>query len=276
MLSTLLLAVPILAVATSVFVYRLNGRREILQFDVVQFYYAFVIAPLLFVWGKSFLFFLLREEVNLSLSQNELFFWDTLFSLLSIYIFGFVMMHSLTKSFSLRVKQDPLYDIFRISEYFHLWVTHIVMLVGGLLLVSIVSLFNAYFELPILPGYPRVYFYLLLAGGYAMGILTFLGIWLSDPKQHRRSFMRFMKLCNGAFFTIHVTIYFIWTPPFDLAHGFYWASLMLFSASTSFSFFTYKSKRFKKKFDLFSNKLKHPGWNFRLQVFNDRKNVAKK
>ena len=45
--------------------YRKNGRREILKFDVVQFWYAFVLVPVLFVWFKSFLFFTLRDELNL-------------------------------------------------------------------------------------------------------------------------------------------------------------------------------------------------------------------
>ncbi len=269
MLPLLLIIVPVLAIVSSAILYQLNGQREILKFDTVQFYYAFIIAPLLFIWGKSFLYFLLREEIDISLSQNEIFFWDTLFSLLAMFVFGFVVMHALTKSFNLQRKRDPLYDIFKLSEYFHLWITHVVMFVGSMILISLVAILNAYFELPILMDLPRIYFYVALGFGFLFGVALFLAIWLSDPRQHEHSFTRLMKLSIATLFVIHVTIYLIWTPPFDIEHSFFWGSLILFSTATSLSFFTYKSYRFKTGFDKFSGKLKHPDWDFRLQVMKE-------
>ncbi len=276
MLPLLLIIVPVLAIVSSAVLYQLNGKSEILKLDTVQFYYAFIIAPLLFIWGKSFFFFLLKEEIDSTLTQNEIFFWDTLFSVIAMYVFGFVVMHALTKSFNLQRKRDPLYDLFKLSEYFHLWITHIVMFVGSMVLISLVAIANAYFELPIPFELARWNFYAALVLGGLFGVALFLAIWLSDPRQHEHSFTRLMKLTIASLFVIHVTIYLIWTPPFDIEHSFFWGSLILFSTATSLSFFTYKSYRFKTGFEKLSGKLKHPDWDFRLQVMKDFKKKSER
>src|SRR3989344_3589542 len=61
----LIYLIPVLSVLSALALYHKSGKMEILKFDVVQFWYAFVLAPILFVWFKSFLFITLRDELNL-------------------------------------------------------------------------------------------------------------------------------------------------------------------------------------------------------------------
>lgn len=264
---TVLLLIPVLAIAISLWVYRLNGKREILKLDLVQFFYAFVISPVLFIWAKSLLYLLLRTELNLSLSQGQLFLIDTAFSTAFLYLFAFIVMHSLTKSFNLKVGRDPLHDLFRHSEYFHLWLTHLVMYLGGLGLLSVFAAINALVPLEI--EMSRFYFHLLNISGIPTGLFVFLGVWLSDPKQNRANFMRLMKLAFGIFFLFMVLIYYSIDPAFAPEHGFYWWMSVVFATTVTCSFFAYRSRRAKSWFENLSDWFKHHKWHTRVQLFRD-------
>lgn len=101
-LAIFLFVIPLLTLVSGVLLYGQHGKKEFLKLDFVQFMYSFVIAPVMFVWLKSFLFFILRNELNFRLSISEIFIVDTIYSTLVMFIFAFVVIHSLTKSFNLK------------------------------------------------------------------------------------------------------------------------------------------------------------------------------
>ncbi|MEX0895805.1 MAG: hypothetical protein WDZ94_02605 [Patescibacteria group bacterium] len=268
MISVLYL-IPVLAIVTGVFLYRLNGKGEFLKIDLVQFFYAFFMAPVLFVWLKTFLFVILRTELDISLSSNQLYLVDTIYSVVYLYVFGFVVIHALTKSFSLRRSRDPLYDIFEHSEFFHLWLTHLIVFVGTLLLVSALAIFNIFY--PIDLQMSQELFYLFSASGILTGILFFLMVWQSDPKQDGANFMRFMKLMFGLFFVVHIIFYFLFAPAFDSTYGVYWWSLGATTGLVTCSFFVYRFERVQTLFERVSSYFKHHKWEQRIQLFERRK-----
>ncbi|MDQ5951035.1 MAG: hypothetical protein QG639_312 [Patescibacteria group bacterium] len=265
---SLLYLIPVFAIISAVVVYRLNGKREFLKLDLVQFFYAFILSPVLFIWLKTFLFFLLRVEANFSLSIGQLFIIDTVYSLFFLYVFAFVVIHSLTKSFNLKQTHDPLYDLFEHSEFFHLWLTHLIMYLGGMVLLTILGTLNIWFPLEV--RVPESMFYILFASGFLSGFLMFMIVWLSDPKQERANFMRVMKLSFGFFFLIHIVLYFVFSPPFSPALGLYWWSLNAFTALVICSLFAYRSERALSFFEKMSDYLKHHKWGDNIQLFNEK------
>jgi hypothetical protein len=263
-----LILIPFLTIVSGMLMYRLNGKREILRMDMVQFFYSFVLAPMLFIWGKSFLYVVLRTELDISLSRTQLFVFDTLFSLVFLYIFAFIVIHSLTKSFNLRTARDPLYDIFLHSEYFHLWLSHIVIYIGGMLFMTIMATANIFFPLAI--TMPQALLYGVCAFGVVGGAFTFLGVLLSDPKQSRANFMRMMKVLFGLFFLLHAVYFFIFNPLFSAEYAVYWWTLFFFATIVTMSFFSYRSERARSWFDRISDWFKHHKWDMRLDVFDKK------
>ena len=130
-MQALLLLVPLLTGIFGMLIYRFqDGKKQLFKLDLVQFIYLFVMSPALFVWLKTFLFYLLRNELDLSLTINDVFVIDTVYSIGGFYLFGAISMHTLTKTFWLRRHHDPEFDIYHLSEYFHLWWTHLAMTTG--------------------------------------------------------------------------------------------------------------------------------------------------
>lgn len=272
-MTLVLYLIPVLAIISAIFVYRLNGRREFLKLDLVQFFYAFILSPVLFVWFKTFLYSLLKVEVNISLSAGQLFLMDTIFSTFFMYVFAFVVIHSLTKSFNLKRTVDPLHDIFEHSEFFHLWLTHLIMYVGGMIILSILATVNIWF--PLVVDINQTGFYFLYMTGFISGFLMFMIVWLSDPKQEKANFMRVMKLSFGFFFLVHVVLYFVFNPPFSPDLGLYWWSLNAFTALVICSLFSYKSERALSFFERFSGFFKHSKWGNNIQLFAENNNMTK-
>ena len=232
--------------------------------DMVQFFYSFLLAPVLFIWGKTFIHFLLRSELNVTLSGTQIFIFDTSYSVIFLYIFAFIVMHSLTKSFNLRSGRDPLYDIFTHSEYFHLWLTHIVMYVGSMIFLTIMATANLFFPLEIVLS--RFLLYGVCSLGVVAGVFAFLGILLSDPKQSTANFMRFMKLAFGLFFLLHVCYFFVFSPDFTGQLAIYWWTLFFFATIVGMSFFSYKSERANSWFERLTEWFKHYKWELRREV----------
>jgi len=257
-----LLLIPILMAISATSLYKHNGKREFLKFDLVQFIYAFLIAPVLFVWMKSFLFYLLKSELDFGLSINQLFVFDSLFSLSFMYIYAFIVIHSLTKSFKMKILKDPLYDLFYHSEYFHLWLTHIIMFGGGIALLTFLSLTNVF--LPIGLEGSKTALFSLVGIGIIGGITLFVGAWLSNPLQG--NFMRLMKLLFGLSFLLHVGFYFIYDPGFNLSHAFFWMTFMLFATTVICSLLLQRSE----KATGFMNKLKDYKWGFNIDVLSKK------
>lgn len=268
----LLFLVPILAIATTLFVYQLNGKKEIIKLDSVQFFYAFILAPIIFIWLKSVLYVLLRSELDFILSTGQLFLIDTSFSLFFLYVFAFIVMHSLTKSINLKVGQDPLHDIFKHSEYFHLWISHIVIYVGIGVLLSSIAIANTVFPLEI--EVPRIWFHGLLALGFLTGFFSFIGIWLSDPKQHAAHFLVLMKLCFGSLLVLHIFSFYLLRVPFSPEYGIYWTITVGYLSLIMCFFFAHKSKRALTFIERVSDWLKHKKWDKRVQLFMEE-NIEK-
>jgi hypothetical protein len=261
----LLFLIPILVIISGLLVYPHNGKREFLKMDLVQFFYAFVVAPLLFVWLKSFMYVFLKNELGDSLSQTQVFIIDTAFSLMSLYVFAFVVIHSLTATFNRRLVRDPLYDIFAHSEFFHLWLSHIVMFIGLLSCLTILAFVNVF--LPLDFTINKIWFYTLCGSGILAGTFAFLMVWLSDPKQEGARFMRIMKLVFGLFFMMYCVVYFIFTPSFDASKGMFWWSFSSVATLAAWSLFTYRSARAYTLFDRISNRFKHLTWGSNIQLF---------
>lgn len=252
------LIIPILATVSSMIMYRQNGKKEFLKFDLVQFFYAFIVAPMVFVWAKTFLYFLLKNDISNNLSQFEFFLFDTTFSTIFMFIYAFIVIHSLTKSFSLKRLKDPLYDIFKHSKYFHAWLSHLIIFGGALLLISFMSILNAIF--PVYIEISDYMFYGIALSGIVFGIAIFFGIWVADPKKEIVNFIRIMKILYALFFTLHVVAYFSLTVPFSKDHSIFWCSFFIFLSLVSISVFSYKTKRVNNLFFRILGKYKHRGY----------------
>jgi hypothetical protein len=259
--------IPLFVVISGILVYPHNGKREFLKLDLVQFFYAFIVAPLMFVWLKSFMYILLKTELGDALSSGQLFIIDTAFSLLSLYIFAFVVIHSLTATFNRRIVRDPLYDMFAHSEFFHLWLSHIVMFGGLMAVLTIIGIANVF--LPLNMSLTKPLFYLLCGSGIVAGLLSFMMVWLSDPRQEGARFMRLMKLMFGIFFILFCVVYFIFAPSFTAERGMYWWSFSAITSLAACSFFTYKSTRAYTWVERLSNRFKHLKWGSNIQLFKD-------
>ncbi len=263
----LLLSIPFITTLLGFIIYRYQDKRQwqIFRLDLVQFTYLFLFAPTIYVWSKSFLFYLLRNELNLSLTPTGLFVIDTVYSVLAFVVFGATAMHSLTKTFWLRRHHDPKFDIYSLSEYFHLYWTHIVMWNGIMILLTFIAFVNVF--VPFAGENMQKTFWAIIVLGLASGVSTFMGIWGSDPGQG--NFMRLMKLCFMMFFFIHVVMYFVFDPPFKLAHSMYWFSFFHFLGGAVGAFFFEKSEKAKQVRGLWL----HVGWgeNKDIQLFPFKK-----
>ncbi len=211
----------ILSVVVSIVLLNYNGRRQFLNFDVVQFFFSFIIVPVLFVWSKSFLFYLLRIEVGKTISLNQFFIWDTMFSVVFLFVSTFVVIHSLTKSFELHREKDPLVDLYELSEYFHQTFSHLAIYLGAFVLLTTISVINL-----LVPVDPNVTtrFYPGLALGIASGVVAYLAV--VSYESATRQFLRIMKVAYGFTFLVHVLLYFIVSPPFTSTYVMYWITLI--------------------------------------------------
>jgi hypothetical protein len=269
-MSWFLVLLPIAMILGSLLAYRFNGRREIFRFDLVQFLYAFILTPLTFIWGKVLLFLLVKNGLNVGTSEMTYLLLDSMFSLVFLYVFGFELLHSLTKSVSLKVSHDPLYDIFNHLEYFHLWLTHLIVFGGGLLMLTILGIANVFFALDL--RLAQSAFYTVLGSGLLTGGLIFVGIWLSDPRQEEGfHFMRMMKILVGLLFTAHVVVYFMFEPKLQATQVLFWWSAFNFTTMVVCSFMSYRSRRAKNWLEKVSDMLKHPGFDFRAQMQQNSK-----
>lgn len=249
-----------MTIVSALGMYRLNGRREIFKFDLVQFLYAFVMSPLFFIWLKTVLFLLLRTDLNLRLTINQLFLVDTVLSVLFMYVYAFVVIHSLTASFKLKLSKDPISDLFEMSEYFHLWLSHIVMYIGLMILSTGFALANLFYPLPLV--FDRHHWYLLMGIAFAAGGVGFAAIWLADPNQGH--FLRMMKLALGFFSIILLLAYFIFDPPLTANYGVYWFAITGFFSSVFFALLANRSPRTRSWLD----RLKHKsGWGDNISLF---------
>ncbi|MBP7768840.1 hypothetical protein KA082_03340 [Candidatus Woesebacteria bacterium] len=254
-MAIILFLLPIFVSISGILLYPHNGKKEFLKLDLVQFFYAFIVAPLLYLWFKTFIYFLLKSELGAGVSQFQIFLIDSTFSLLFLYIFAFVVIHSLTATFNRRLVRDPLYDIFAHSEFFHLWVSHVVMYIGLFFILSFVSFLNIAFPLTL--QISNMLFYCLCATGLLGGFLTFMVVWLTDLGPTGAKFTRLMKLLFGIFFMLFCVVYFTFTPSFNASRAMFWWSFSALTMLVMCSFFTYKFERAQSFFERISGRFKY-------------------
>lgn len=252
--------IPLLALVSGLLLYRHDGKREILRFDVVQFVYSFVIAPVLFIWIKSFFYFVLSKEIQPPLSPNNLFVIDTVLSTMALIIYAFVVIHSLTTSFNRKMYKDPLHDLFEHTEYFHLWFSHLTMYIGALLLFTILGIGNIFLPLGLELG--KLQFYGLFLFSAVLGTIQFMMVWLS--KLDGGNFLRIMKLSFAFFFMIHVGAYFLYSPAFTGRMSVFWVSFGASFTTVLHSLFAVRFEALSRFFD----KFKRPNWNVRYEVMD--------
>ncbi len=250
----LIFLVPVLLIAAIIYIYRFTGKREILQLDLVQFLFAFLVYPVTYIWLKNFLYFLLRSEIGVALSLREWINIDTAFTVFFMYFYAFGIIHALTKTFSLNLHRDPLYDIFEDSKYFHEFISHVGMYVAAVILFAVLGILNCFF--PIQVEQNRSTLYLILALGWIMGFFAYLGAFYTTDKgvdYHR--YRRIMKLAFGlSFLTLSIS-YFVIHPLFSLKYSAFWF-VLLGSASTIVSMFLFSPTR---RFGRLLGKLKIQG-----------------
>jgi hypothetical protein len=224
-----------------------------LKLDLFQFVYAFILAQILYIWFKSFLFYILRDELDLRLSLTNLFILDTIFSVIFLFVYAFVVIHSLTKRFENKRYTDPLYDVFKHSEEIHFWVSHMGSYVGAMVLISIVSLINIWF--PVETVLTRWQFYAVLGLGFFAGLVALVAMWLSIFKER---FFKVLKLIMAIFFIIHAAVYFIVDPRFDAEYVMYWFVFAIFTGLILVAFALERSRRAAGLFEKLHHKA---GWS---------------
>ncbi|MBU0978803.1 MAG: hypothetical protein ABIJ03_01065 [Patescibacteria group bacterium] len=272
----LLLILPILGMTVGFIFYRFQGKKDLFKIDLVQFYYTFILSPIVFVWIKTMIFLLLQANAH-QLSVKEIYAVDTAFSVIFLLIFAFVAMHSVTKTFHLKNK-DPLYDIFFDNEYIHLWLSHIVMAVGSLSILTAISFINLWLPLNWMVDNGIFIFFLTVA--FFVGWAIYMAFELADPKlQKRVSFMRLMKLIIGVVLSLHIILFAIMTPSLSSQYALFWFMTMAFFGASLLGFSTYKSIRFKSWINsLVNNKLiyKNLGWGENIALFDHHQSSEEK
>lgn len=234
-----LLLIPILTIFSGLFMYRYVGEKRFLKLDLIQFLQAFIFLPVMLIWSKSFLYYILSNELALGLSNKSLIVFDTILTVLLFYIFAFIVLHSLTKTFSLRKEQDPLYDIFELSEYFHLHLSHLIIYSGAIVVGLFFSTINVFFPLEIVLS--RVGFFSLLGLGILFGVLFFLTIMSYEVADAQ--FTKIMKLLSGGAVILHVLAYYLFDTSFNATYAAYWFLFAVYMTLSTALLFVERSKK---------------------------------
>ncbi len=237
----LLLIIPILTLILGLILYRFTGSRQFLQLDLIQFIQAFIYMPIILIWSKSFLYFILSNEIDIRFSPRDYIFFDTALSVILFYIFAFVVLHSLTKTFSLRKQQDPLVDLFEISEYFHLRISHIIMYGGAVVIFTFFSFLNLL--VPLSVELSKTAFLGIIFTGIFCGVVSFLTILNYNPEDI--VFMKIIKLFVGGSTVLHSILFLLIDTTWSGTHSLYWFIFMIFLTTSTCLLFTYRSRKAK-------------------------------
>lgn len=248
-MTAILLLLPILALLSGFLLYSKNGRKEFLKFDLVQFFYAFILAPMLFVWLRAFVYMFVRQELGINLTLGQLYIVDTTVSLIFLYTYAFIVIHSLTKSFENKRYKDPLYDMFLHSETLHLWVSHVGIYLGGMTIFTLLSIINLY--LPMQISMTTTVFWMSIFGGVILGIIAYGGYWLSIFSE---TFLKIIKLLIGLFWLIHMIAYIVASPSLSSPYVVYWVIFTAFTTQLFVSFFFEKSEKITNFIERFHHK----------------------
>lgn len=268
-ISIFLLLVLLFGVAAALFLYRFQGRKNLIQLDIVQFLYIFFFYPLFFVWIKSFIYLQVRADLGGSLTSNEYFVVDTTVSLTWLYLYGVFAIKGFTKTLFLARHKDPLADLFAHAEYFHLWISHLAIFFGVAIIGLILSGINLF--LPFQVANTSILNILLAAIGGVVGVFLFVMLLLSDPKQNGFRLLKIVKLVYGFVFSALIAIYFIFEPPFTTAYSMYWLVVFIFAAFLVCSIFAYKSTKANNLMDKFSSLFRDISWGNNITLDETKK-----
>jgi len=225
-----LMLLPIGILVTGFLIYRFVGKKELLKMDLVQFIYAFIITPTLIIWIKTVVFYNLNSAGIYD--QEDKFFVDTLITVVLLFFFAFMVIHSLTKTFAIKKNKDPLFNVFEHTEYFHMWLSHLATLSTALLTMFIVGNLNIFF--PLLSLQANINLYLGIAVGILFGFLFYQVLFVNKVEKQQK-FDRVMKLQTYIYTFLIVTAYIIFRPKFDPAYSIYWCTVLFFVSSATFS-----------------------------------------
>lgn len=212
-----------------------NGKRQFLRFDLVQFIYLFVLSPVMFIWFKSFMFYLMKAQLGQGLTLNQLFMIDTILTMACFVIFTALAIHSLTKTFSLNLEHNPEFDLYELSEYFHLYWSHIIIWIGVLAVATFVGLANVLIDF-VIPATISISMSSVALVGIIMGTLFFVA--LGDMGEFQRKYLRIMKLSFAFLFVLHVLAYFMFDVPFAKEKLAYWFTFFALLTLVIISLFT--------------------------------------
>lgn len=268
-LNHLLIVLPFLTVVLGYVAYKFQGKKQLISMDAVQFLYTFLVAPMVFVWFKLMLYVLMRNELGVTLTANQWFFVDTVFSVLFLFFYAFVIMHSLTKSFRLRKDNDPLYDLFHHSEYIHLWLSHHAMIYFGMAFFSLFAFLNLFFPLELDMTNWQLYAILLL--GILLGPIIYVGILMADPRQETKKFMRFVKLAIAFFAVVQMGLYALFSPDLSPEYSIYWFFACFFVSLAICASLTFKSKRAVSVFERAADIFRHYKWGINMDLWTHKK-----
>jgi hypothetical protein len=221
--------VPLFAYLSSLILYRQVGRKEILKFDLVQFVYGFVVAPVLYLWLKSMIFVYLTRHITFQISVTEIFFIDSFFSLLFLFIYAFIIIHTLTKSFEVKRKKSEFYDILEHAEYYHLLVTHLVVWGGVLLIFMFGAILNLF--LPFTSSANSHLMLYMIPISILTGVCSYI-VMVSKSSLGAKQpyYLKLIKLIIGVIFILLSLLYFIYDVSFDTSYILYWFMLFYFSS----------------------------------------------
>lgn len=238
-----LFLIPVLLVLSVMFIYRFSGKKEFLQMDLVQFIFAFVIYPVGYLWLKNFIYILLRDEIGIRLTLGEWVSIDTGFTLIFMYFYAFGIIHALTKTFSLNLNRDPLYDMFEDSKYFHEFLSHVGMYAVLIAVTTILGMLNGFF--PFLVENKKITMDILVGISWFMGFVTYVGLFLSTDKGvlYPR-YKRIMKLTFGGSFLLLTGEYFFLRPSFSLSYSAFWFSIIALTSAITSMFVFSPGRRF--------------------------------
>lgn len=237
---------PAVILATGALIYRQMGKKELMKIDLVQFTYAFIISPMIIVWIKTVVFLNLTEASGISDPETK-FIIDTVITILSLFVYAFLVIHSLTKTFALKKDKDPLFDIFEHAEYFHLWLSHLIVYSGVLFFAFALGVANSFFPLP------------LLNRGIGLVVGIFLGVLLgfifyyamvTYKVEKPEKFDKIMNLQIYIYTFLLTSSYIVFGPKYAPEYSVYWASAAFYLSSVGFSQILKRARRRQKLFKI--------------------------
>ncbi|MBD3250396.1 MAG: hypothetical protein GF381_02400 [Candidatus Pacebacteria bacterium] len=262
----LYLILPFIIIFFSLLIYRFTGRRMFLKMDLVQMIYAFFTSPLLFIWAKHLIYqFFFDDQLKIAQVSFGLWFWlDTSFSVAFLLLYAFIIIHFVTKNFEIRRYKDEQFNILDFSEQLHLWVSHVGIYLGTMVLSALLALFNLFFPLPVEQNIFVFWFVPWL--GVVLGVIVYLGIWLSNFTQG--PFLKVIKLGIAIQTSVLTATYLIIRPAVSPIYFVYWFILTISVSVFLTSIFLEKSDRLMQWAEKLHHKLK---WSSRKGEFDHPK-----